>query len=125
MRSSSCAHLPINPPRRFASLEEAIAQFKVMPRETFADRAILDRMARYTYKRLDDGAWTHKLDRRTLIREPLSVWDSLHRIECPTLVVKLTLSNLMSRDVAQRMVLPVAERSLCRNRSFLSPCHVR
>ena len=92
------------PARRFASIDEAIANFRLLPRETLAPRDILDQVARHSFKRLDDGAWTHKLDRRTLIREPIRVWDDLRRITCPALVVKIAKSPVLSREAAERMV---------------------
>ena len=92
------------PARHFSSLEEAVANFKVMPRETLAAKEVLEHVARHTYRQQEDGLWTYKLDRRTLIREPASVWDGLHRISCPALVVKITDSNIMERDTALRVV---------------------
>lgn len=92
------------PPRRFASLDEAVANFKVMPPETLANKEVLNHVARYAYRRQDDGTWTHKFDRRTLVREPLSVWDGLHHITCPALVVKIKKSPLLASDAAQKMV---------------------
>ncbi len=92
------------PARRFESLDEAARNFKVLPRETLAKKEILDYVARRSFKRTDDGAWTHKLDRRTMIREPSRVWKSLHRIACPALIVKITKSPLLDREVAKKMV---------------------
>ena len=46
----------------------------------------------------------HKIDRRTMIREPSRVWKSLHRITCPALIVKITKSPLLDREVAKKMV---------------------
>ncbi len=97
------------PPSRFASLEEAVANFKVMPRETLAPKEVLNHVARHAYKRQEDGTWIHKFDRRTLVREPLSVWDGLHRITCPTLVVKIAKSPLLAREAANRMIAALAK----------------
>jgi pimeloyl-ACP methyl ester carboxylesterase len=76
----------------------------VLPRETMAKKEVLDHIARHTYKRLDDGAWTHKLDRRTLSRDPSRVWDSLHRIACPSLFVKISKSPVLDLENAKKMV---------------------
>jgi pimeloyl-ACP methyl ester carboxylesterase len=92
------------PARRFGSLDEAVANFKVLPRETLADKQILEHVARKTYKQLDDGAWIHKIDRRTMIREPLTVWESLYRITCPALLIKIKRSPLLTVDLARKMV---------------------
>ena len=92
------------PPRRFTSFEDAVKSFKVLPRETLARPEILEHIARHSYKQLPDGNWTHKLDRRTLIREPLTVWESLGQIGCPALIVKVADSPLLSVEMAQKMV---------------------
>ncbi len=39
-----------------------------------------------------------------MIREPSRVWKSLHRIACPVLIVKITKSPLLDREVAKKMV---------------------
>jgi pimeloyl-ACP methyl ester carboxylesterase len=100
------------PGRRFDSLEEAVANFKVLPRETLARKEILEHVARKSFKQVDDGAWMHKIDRRTMIREPLTVWDSLHRITCPALLIKITKSPLLSIDLARKMVKAMPKGSL-------------
>jgi pimeloyl-ACP methyl ester carboxylesterase len=100
------------PARRFESLDEAARNFKVLPRETLAKEEILEHIARHSFKRHDDGAWIHKLDRRTMIREPSRVWKSLHRIACPALIVKITKSPLLDREVAKKMVAQLANGRL-------------
>jgi esterase len=92
------------PARRFESLDEAARNFKVLPRETLAKKEVLEHVARRSFKQHDDGAWRHKIDRRTMIREPSRVWKSLHRIACPALIVKITKSPLLNRDVAKKLV---------------------
>lgn len=92
------------PARRYVSLDEAARNFKVLPRETLASREVLEHVGRRSFKQLDDGAWIHKIDRRTMIREPSRVWRSLHRIACPALIVKMTKSPLLDREVANKMV---------------------
>jgi pimeloyl-ACP methyl ester carboxylesterase len=92
------------PARRFESLDDAARSFKVLPRETLAKAEILDHVARRSYRQDDDGAWIHKIDRRTMIREPSRVWNSLQRITCPALIVKITRSPLLDREVARKMV---------------------
>jgi pimeloyl-ACP methyl ester carboxylesterase len=92
------------PPRRFASHEEAVQSFKVLPRETLAKKEVLGHIARRTYRRSEDGSWTHKLDRRTMLREPLAVWNDLPKITCPALIVKLVKSPLLDIEAAKKMV---------------------
>jgi esterase len=92
------------PARRFESLDEAARNFKVLPRETLAKKEILEYVARHSFKQRDDGSWIHKIDRRAMTREPSTVWKSLHRIACPALIVKITRSPLLDREVAKKMV---------------------
>ncbi|MGH7924367.1 MAG: alpha/beta fold hydrolase [Candidatus Binatus sp.] len=100
------------PSRRYESLDEAARNFRVLPRETLARKEILEHVALHSFKQLDDGAWTHKLDRRTMIREPSQVWKSLHRIKCPALIVKITKSPLLDLEVARKMVAQLADARL-------------
>jgi pimeloyl-ACP methyl ester carboxylesterase len=97
------------PPRRFESLDEAARNFRVLPRETLAKKEILEHVARLSFKRHADGGWTHKIDRRTMIREPSRVWKSLHRIACPALIVKITKSPLLDRELAKKMAAQIAD----------------
>jgi pimeloyl-ACP methyl ester carboxylesterase len=92
------------PPRRFESHDEAVRSFKVLPRETLAKKEVLEHVARRTYRRSEDGSWTHKIDRRTMIREPLEVWSELPQIGCPALIVKLVKSPLLEIEAAHKMV---------------------
>jgi pimeloyl-ACP methyl ester carboxylesterase len=94
----------VKPPRRFESMEAAVRSFKVMPRETLAKKETLEHIAHHTYRRLEDGSWTHKLDRRTLSREPVQVSDQLSQISCPALIVKVTKSPVLEINAARRMV---------------------
>ena len=91
------------PARRFDSFEEAIANFRLLPRETSARKEILEHAHRLTFKRTADGGWTNKLDRRTMVREPLDIWDELGKITCPALVIKLLRSPVFDREAARKM----------------------
>jgi pimeloyl-ACP methyl ester carboxylesterase len=96
------------PARRFDSLDEAARNFKVLPRQTLAKKEILEHVARLSFKPHPGGGWTHKLDRRTMIREPSRVSDSLHRIACPALIVKIAKSPLLDRELAKKMAAQIA-----------------
>ncbi len=91
------------PPRFFDSLDEACAGFRLLPRETKAAPEIIQHVARETFRSNGDGKWTHKLDRRTMIREPLDVWELLAEIRCPALIVKVSESPMLDSGVARRM----------------------
>ncbi len=93
----------VKPARRFQSIEEAIANFRTLPRETLAAKEVLERTARYSYRQLDDGTWAHKIDRRTMMREPIQTWELLPQIQCPALVIKVLKSQFPSPEVARKM----------------------
>ena len=96
-------------PRGYDTLEEAVSRFKLLPPETMAPREVLEHIARHSFV-LDDGRrgaagkWVHKLDRRTFIREPLSVWEGLSGIACPALVIRIPMSPIMPGENALKMV---------------------
>lgn len=92
------------PVRSFHSLEEACAGFRLLPRGTRAAPEILRHLARLSFRSDGRGGWTHKMDRRTMIREPVNVWELLARIACPTLIIKAAHSLTLGGGVAQRMV---------------------
>ncbi len=86
-----------------------------------ASREALARMAQHGLRRRDDGRFEAKLDpawfqgRRdagadaAAMREredklTREMWDALAKLECPTLVVRGAASDVLSADVADRMV---------------------
>lgn len=91
-------------PRRYASLEEACASFRLLPAETRATPAMLNQIARFAYRQeQDDGAWVVRIDPQCRARDPFDVFDYLGAVACPTLVIKAALSPMITREVAQRM----------------------
>jgi pimeloyl-ACP methyl ester carboxylesterase len=100
------------PPRVYKSLDEACENFRVMPRENLARAEIMAHVARLSYKRLDNGDWTHKVDRRTLIREPRELRPILSRITCPALLIKVKRSPVLDLDVARKMVAAMPQGRL-------------
>lgn len=92
------------PARRYTSLEEAVENFRLLPRETLASKETLEYIARHSFIRNEDGTWTHKVDRRTMTREPLDMWNDLGKITCPGLIVKIKKSFTLDIEVARKMV---------------------
>lgn len=91
------------PARVFDSFQEAIARFRVFPRESFISEDKLRYLASFAFTELPNGKWTAKLDRRTLFREPIDGWSLLPRISCPTLIVKAQHSPVLSPKKLERM----------------------
>ena len=86
--------LGAKPSRPFATLDEACAKFRTNPRQNNARPEILQYVARLSFRQDANGGWIHKMDRRTLLREPISVWKGLAKIQCPTLYVRAGSSVL-------------------------------
>jgi pimeloyl-ACP methyl ester carboxylesterase len=76
------------PGRRFETLEDAITNFRTIPSNTVASPEILANTARYSFRQDAEGVWMHKMDRRTMLREPIAVWDFLPKIQCPMLYIR-------------------------------------
>ena len=80
----------------------------------------IKRMARHALKQRDDGKWVLKMDTAyrgvdgpRLSEEDMAareqqhcqkMWEALEKVPCPTLVVRGAASDIMSPDVADRMV---------------------
>jgi pimeloyl-ACP methyl ester carboxylesterase len=82
------------PSRPFATLDEACAKFRTNPRQNNARPEILQHVARLSFRQDEAGGWVHKMDRRTLIREPISVWRELGSITCQSLYIRAGSSVL-------------------------------
>ncbi|MGH7932745.1 MAG: alpha/beta fold hydrolase [Candidatus Binataceae bacterium] len=94
------------PARRYDSLEQACAKFRTLPGESVAAREVLHHVARHSFRHGEDGRWGHKMDRRTMIRDPLDGWQGLKEINCPALFVKPSHSVLepeYARKIVDRM----------------------
>jgi pimeloyl-ACP methyl ester carboxylesterase len=91
------------PGRRYDSLDQACANFKLLPRETRAAAEVLRHVGEFSFRPDADGKWVHKIDRRTMIREPLEVWNPLAEIHCPALIIKVTESPMLDLATARRM----------------------
>lgn len=72
---------------------------------------------RHSLMRTEDGKWTFKFDRALRRAERLAQrrpsvqdgWDAVARISIPTLLVRGELSNLLTRDVAEKFVSLVVD----------------
>jgi pimeloyl-ACP methyl ester carboxylesterase len=90
------------PSRPFASLEEACSKFRTNPRQNNARPEILRHVAKLSFLQDEAGGWVHKMDRRTLIREPLSAWKGLSRIVCPSLYVRAG-SSVLPLEISEKI----------------------
>jgi esterase len=91
------------PPRVFASVEEAFQNARSLngrpPEEVQRDRV------RWSLKERPDGTFELKYDPAAPQQwEPADLWDVLPKIACPTLVIRGGESDVLSDEVARRMV---------------------
>lgn len=95
--------------RYFSSPEDAAAQLS--RRGARRPQPLLQETLRRNLRRLEDGRWTWKYDPRTIeglsarsihaARQPL--WHELHRIACPTLVVRGADSAIFAPEDADKL----------------------
>jgi pimeloyl-ACP methyl ester carboxylesterase len=96
------------PHRRHATLEEAVAAFRLLPPETVADRDLLEHVARAAYVPVPDGpgreAWILRFDPAGHAhRRPVDAWPLLPAIRARTLVVRGEHSPILPGDMAARI----------------------
>jgi pimeloyl-ACP methyl ester carboxylesterase len=85
------------------TLEEAVAAFRLLPRETVADPALLAHLARAGLVQRD-GGWVYRFDPDSnRARRPIDTWALLERIVAPTLIVRGELSPVLPRELAERV----------------------
>jgi pimeloyl-ACP methyl ester carboxylesterase len=94
-------------PRRHPTFESALASFRLLPRETIADPALLAHLGREGITQRD-GHYLYRFDPATSgARAPADAWPLLERITAPTLVVRGEHSRIlpvpMARDIAKRV----------------------
>jgi len=88
---------------RYPSLDEAVAKFRPLPKETIASREVLAHVARHGF-RLDGGAWVAKFDRASLAgHEPFDLESRLAELECPVLFARGEHSKVLSAPAAARL----------------------
>jgi pimeloyl-ACP methyl ester carboxylesterase len=99
-------------PRLHPTAEAAAATFRLLPRETVADPALLAHMGRAAVARRD-GGWGWRFDPSTHgERRPVDAWSLLPRISAPTLVVRGGLSPVLTADMAERLRVSIPRASV-------------
>jgi pimeloyl-ACP methyl ester carboxylesterase len=99
-------------PRVHASEEAAVAAFRLLPRETIADPALLAHMARMGLVRVD-GGFRSRFDPACYAdRKPVDCWPLLPRITAPTLVVRGEHSPVLPLEMAARMLETIPDAEL-------------
>jgi pimeloyl-ACP methyl ester carboxylesterase len=99
----SLAEFADRPSRSFDSLDTAIASFRLLPDDSQAAPAVLRHIAIHSFRPDGDGKWSHKMDRRTLRRDPIDAWPTLADIQCPALFVRPDAGAIKSEQ-AEKIV---------------------
>ena len=104
----------VSPPMGFRSEDEAVEYFK--QNMTHASLEMLRHRARYTLRLnwADKLVFKHDPDVSWITgsagkKEIPFIWDSLSRINCPALVMRGSESDLLSPDIAKRMISVLAD----------------
>jgi pimeloyl-ACP methyl ester carboxylesterase len=101
------------PPRTFATLEAALASFRLTPPTAGAPAEMVEHLAQHSFRRLADGRWINKLDRRTGRR--LHAFDGIQwmmRVTCPVLVVRAGRTNMVEPEASARLAAAAANGAI-------------
>ena len=89
--------------RPYPTQEAAAASFRLLPRETVADPALLAHLGRSGVVQRD-GHWVYRFDPASNgQRQPVDAWTLVDRITAPTLVVRGELSPNFTREMADKL----------------------
>jgi pimeloyl-ACP methyl ester carboxylesterase len=91
------------PPRLHPTAEAAVASFRLLPRDTTADPALLGHLARVGLIQVN-GGFKYRFDPACYAnRKPVDCWPLLPRITAPTLVIRGERSPILPADMAARL----------------------
>ncbi len=100
------------PPRLHASVEHAVASFRLLPPDTTAEPALLAHLAREGLA-AREGGFKYRFDPACYAaRRPVDCWPLLSRITAPALVLRGELSPILPRDMAERLVRELPDATL-------------
>jgi pimeloyl-ACP methyl ester carboxylesterase len=89
--------------RPYPTREAAAQSFRLLPRETNADPALLAHLGASGVVE-KDGAWVYRFDPASNAeRQPADAWTLLDRITAPTLIARGELSPVLPRDMADKL----------------------
>ena len=106
--SERARRLSLERPERFSDLDQAMAY--VRRTSPGYDEAVYENRCRWLFRQESDGVrWrSSQASLRAILGETRrhgKMWSALRQIESPTLVVRGTRSNVLSGEVARRMVV--------------------
>jgi pimeloyl-ACP methyl ester carboxylesterase len=99
-------------PRVHVSEDAAVASFRLLPRDTVANPALLTHIARAGLARRN-GGWGWRFDPATHgARRPVDAWPLLGTIAAPTLIVRGGLSPILPPEMADRLRTSIPNATL-------------
>jgi pimeloyl-ACP methyl ester carboxylesterase len=91
------------PPRLHPTEDAAVRSFRLLPKETNAEPALLEHLARAGLIRTEQG-YRYRFDPACYAnRQPVDCWPLLPRVTAPALVVRGELSPILPADMAARL----------------------
>jgi pimeloyl-ACP methyl ester carboxylesterase len=91
------------PIRHYPSRGVAADSFRLLPRETFADPALLRHLGEVGVVERE-GGWVYRFDPQCNgARQPIDAWTLVHRITAPTLIVRAERSPGLPPEQAERL----------------------
>jgi len=106
--------LSLERPERFDYAEEALAYLR-RTSPGYSEEVYANRMRWLFREDAGDFVWRSSREALASIMSAArrdDLWDALRTIQCPTLIVRGTRSNVLSADVAQRMVKALRDGQL-------------
>jgi len=89
--------------RCHATVEAAVAAFRLRPPQTAADPRLLAHVAQAGLVERN-GGWTYRFDPTSSgLRRPIDLWPLLGRVTAPVLVIRGQHSGVLAREDAERM----------------------
>src|SRR5262249_14441780 len=83
---------------------DLLKRFSLLPSETRADPGLFQHLARQSVRPLADDRPILKFDRATMVRQPCDISAELPRIICPTLLVRGSESQNLSKEMLVAMI---------------------
>jgi pimeloyl-ACP methyl ester carboxylesterase len=112
--SERARRLSLERPERFEYADEALAYLR-RTSPGYSEEVYANRMRWLFREDAGDVAWRSSRDALASIMSSASrgdLWDALRTIRCPVLVVRGTRSNVLSAEVAKRMIMALAHGRL-------------
>ena len=86
--------------RAYATREELIARYRLLPAGTAAARETIRHVAYHSGQQGHDGQWRHKFDRNVYTtRRAMDGYAQLERVQVPALIVKGALSDRYTTEI--------------------------